>query len=249
MSTEIGRNWVSRIPSLSDNANIQQAFRMYHYGNQDGSEPAPGDTINGIEGLLASLQAQIASITAGVDTIKDLTNDTNLNDLDTVAESGTYRRSSAPPSNLNYPELSAGILFVAVTDGGAVYQEYQTLGGPSGTNNYYWRGRNAAGSWSDWSQASKAGHNHDSLYYRKAEIDARITEQPSLNPSSVLITDAQRKIGTSSTISTTELSQLDGVTSNIQSQLNDRYTKGETARIFVQQSQPISPQVNDLWFW
>lgn len=250
MSTEIGRDWVSRIPSLSDDANIQQAFRMYHYGNQDGSEPGPGDTINGVEGYFASLQSQIESITAGVDAIKDLSdNAINLNDLDTVAESGTYRRSSTPITDRNYPELSAGLLFVAVTDGGAVYQEYQTIGGSSGTNNYYWRGRDAAGNWSDWSQASKSGHNHDSLYYRKAEIDARVSEQSGLNASSVLVTDAQKKITTSSTISTTELSYLDGVTSNLQSQLNDRYVKSETARVFVQATQPTSPQVNDLWFW
>lgn len=252
MSTEIGKDWVSRIPSLSDDANIQQAFRMYHYGNQDGSEPGPEDTINGVEGYLASLQSQIESITAGVDAIKDLSdNAINLNDLDTIAESGTYRRSSTPISNRNYPELSAGLLFVAVTDGGAVYQEYQTIGGTTGTNNYYWRGRDATGNWSAWSQASKFGHNHDSIYYRKTEIDSRVAGQSSLSASSVLVTDAQKKIVTSSTISTTELSYLDGVTSSLQSQLNDRYTKSETARIFVQSTQPPlqTSQLNDLWFW
>ena len=104
MSTEIGRDWLSRIPSLSDDANIQQAFRMYHYGNQDGSEPGPGDTINGVEGYLALINSRIDSINAGVDAIKDLSsNDINLNNLDTIAESGTYRRSSAPIANRGYP--------------------------------------------------------------------------------------------------------------------------------------------------
>jgi hypothetical protein len=248
MSTEIGRDWVSRIPSLSDDANIQQAFRMYHYGNQDGSEPGPGDTINGVEGYLASINSRIDSITAGVDAIEDLSsNDINLDSLDTVAESGTYRRSSTPIANRGYPELSAGLLFVAVTDGGAVYQEYQTIGGSSGTNNYYWRGRDAAGSWSAWSQASKAGHNHDSLYYTEPEIDAKIS--PSLTPSTVIVSEVITGKLVSSLISTDELNKLDGATSNIQSQLNDRYVKGETARIFVQPTQPTSPQVNDLWIW
>ena len=248
MSTEIGRDWVSRIPSLSDDANIQQAFRMYHYGNQDGSEPGPGDTVNGVEGYLASLQSQITSITAGVDEIKDLSsNDIKLNDLDTIPESGTYRRSSTPIAGNDYPELSAGLLFVAVTDGGAVYQEYQTIGGNSGTNNYYWRGRDAAGNWSGWSQASKVGHNHDSLYYTEPEIDAKIS--PSLTPSTVIVSEAITGRLVSSLISTNELNQLDGAQTNIQSQLNDRYTKNETARIFVQSGQPSSPQVNDLWIW
>ena len=251
MSTQIGRDWVSRIPSLSDDANIQQAFRMYHYGNQDGSEPGPGDTINGVEGYFASLQSQITSITAGVDEIKNTlnSNDIDLNQLDTVAESGTYRRSSTPPSGKNYPELSAGLLFVAVTDGGAVYQEYQTIGGTSGTNNYYWRGRDAAGNWSVWSQASKVGHNHDGSYYTEIEIDARITPQANLNASSVLVTDSQKKITTSSTISVDELGHLNNVSSNIQDQLNQRYVKSETARIFVRADTPPNPQAGDLWIW
>lgn len=247
MSTEIGRDYTAFIPSLSDDANIQEAFRMYHFGTQDGSEPAPGDALtSGIESHLASLKNDIDNLAAGTDVIGDLT---DVMDLNSVVDSGTYRRASVPPNTLNYPELVSGLLRVAKTAGDAVYQIYQTIGGTSGTNNYYWRGRDAASNWSAWSQASKVGHNHDSLYYTETEIDAKIEAQSALTASSVVVTDANKKITSSSTISSTELGHLNGVTSNIQDQLNDRYTKAESARIFVQETTPSSPQVNDLWIW
>jgi|688.fasta_scaffold01402_21 hypothetical protein len=258
MSTSIGRDFTSFIPSLSDDANIQEAFRMYHFGTQDGSEPAPADPVNGIEGYLADLQLQIDNITAGADIVSDLGNAVDLN---SVITSGTYRRSSAPTTGLNYPELSPGLLIVIAATSTVIYQIYQTLGGSSGTNHYYWRGRDAGGSWSAWAQSSKTGHNHDSLYYQKAEIDARINSQASLAANSVVVTDGTKKISTSSLISTTELEYLNGVGSNVQEQLNNKaaldhnhdgvYHKiGVQPKIFVQSSQPSSGvQVNDLWFW
>lgn len=250
MSTDIGRNWISRIPSLSDDANIQEAFRMYHFGTQDGSEPAPEDTlVVGIEKHLNSLQEAIDLLTAGADEIKtdlDDSNDVDLNDLDTPAESGTYRRSSAAPSGKNYPELAAGILSVIATAGGAVYQIYQTLGGSSGTNNYYWRGRDAGANWSAWAQGSKVGHNHNTLYYQKTEIDAKISS--SVTADRAIVSDNTGKL-INSTATADEVSYLTGVSSNIQDQLDDRYVKSETARVFVQQTTPSSPQVNDLWIW
>lgn len=246
MSTSIGRDFTSFIPALSDDANIQEAFRMYHYGRADGSEPGSAEAINGIEGYLAALQLQINNITAGVDIVTPLGNSTNLND---VTDSGTYARGSTPSTGLNYPELSSGLLVVTATTS-VIYQIYQTLGGSSGSNHYYWRGRDAASNWSEWAQSAKTGHNHDSIYYRKTEIDARLSDQTSLAANAVVVTDGTKKIATASAISTTELGYLDGVTSNIQSQLNDRYTKSEMPKIYVQSSQPTSGmQVNDLWFW
>lgn len=258
MSTSIGRDFTSLIPSLSDDANIQQAFRMYHYGRSDGSDPAPADPVNGIEGYLADLQLQINNLESGTDLVSDLGNSTDLN---SVITSGTYRRSSAPSTGLNYPELSSGLLIVTAATSTVIYQIYQTLGGSSGTNHYYWRGRDASGNWSEWAQSSKTGHNHDSIYYRKTEIDARITEQASLGANSVLITDIDKKITTSPSISSTELSYLNNVGSNIQEQLNSKaatdhnhdgiYHKiGVQPKIFVQSTTPSSGvQVNDLWFW
>lgn len=244
MSTEIGRDWISRIPSLSDDANIQEAFRMYHYGTQDGSEPAPEDTLDdGIEAHLADLQFQITNLSTGSAQVTDLVDD---NDLNSMTTPGSYRRASAPLSDKNYPEPSAGFLHVVATSGNAIYQVYQTIGGSSGTNNYYWRGRDASNAWSSWAQASKVGHNHDSSYYTEPEIDAKISS--SITADRAIVSDNTGKL-VSSIITAIELGHLSGVDNNIQDQLNDRYEKSETARVFVQETTPSSPQVNDLWIW
>jgi hypothetical protein len=247
MSTEIGREYTAFIPSLSDDANIQEAFRMYHFGTQDGSEPAPGDVLtSGIESHLASLKNDIDNLASGTDVISDLVDAT---ELDSVVTSGTYRRASSPLSGKNYPELSAGLLSVTATSGNAIYQFYQTIGGSSGTNKIFWRGRDAANAWSNWAEASKAGHNHDTLYYTETEIDEKIDPQSALTANSVVVTDANKKITSSSIISSTELGYLNEVTSNIQDQLNDRYTKSESARVFVQQTQPTGASTGDIWLW
>lgn len=56
------------VPSLDDNANIQQALRMYHYGTTDGS--IPDDSANPISTesvayYLGSLQSQINAFSIG----------------------------------------------------------------------------------------------------------------------------------------------------------------------------------------
>ena len=56
------------IPSLSDNANIQQALRMYHYGTEDGSVPDDSNNPIGAESIaayLGDLQDQIDGISYG----------------------------------------------------------------------------------------------------------------------------------------------------------------------------------------
>lgn len=56
------------IPSLSDNANIQEALRMYHFGTEDGS--IPDDSANpigadSIAAYLGDLQTQIDDFSIG----------------------------------------------------------------------------------------------------------------------------------------------------------------------------------------
>jgi hypothetical protein len=89
------------------------------------------------------------------------------------------------------------------------------------------------------SQITDFAHNHDDRYYTEGESDARfapishahgnIANGGTLSAASmVVVTDANKKITTSSTISTTELGYLDGVTSNIQTQLNGKSATGHT---------------------
>ena len=249
MSEEIGvGDFKTRIPSLSDDANIQQAFKMYHYGTTDGSTPTSGSTVAGIEGYLEDLQQQIDEIIAGANPVTELIDDTNLNNVITA---GAYSRSTTPLAARNYPELSAGLLTVARTGASSpyvIYQVYQTIGGTSGTNNYHWRGRNAAEAWSDWAQASKTNHIHDDRYFTENEISLKLDMTGSVANRAAIV-DSTGKVTSSPDISTTELGYLNNVTSNIQDQLNDRYTKSQSARIFVQSDAPTGAVSGNLWFW
>lgn len=245
MATDIGQNFITQIPSLSDDADIQEAFRLYHYGIP--TEPDGGTPIaaNSIESHLQTLSDNIANIQAGQAAITTLDAE-NLND---VVTTGVYHKATTPSSGLNYPALSAGLLNVTATSG-AIYQVFQSIGGASGPSNRYWRGRSATTTdWGAWKQTSSVGHTHDDRYYTETEIDAKISNTLSSGPNSVAVTDSNGKIVYSATITTTELETLDGVTSNIQSQLNDRYTKSESARVFVQQTQPTGASANDIWLW
>ncbi len=55
------------IPSLDDNANIQEALRMYHYGTTDGSIPEDAGDINAdsVAAYLGDLQTQINDLDLG----------------------------------------------------------------------------------------------------------------------------------------------------------------------------------------
>lgn len=247
MAIEIGKDFKTQIPTLSDDANIQEAFRLYHYGIP--TEPDEGTPIAAlsIESHLKTLDQNITNLSAGQAAVTVL----DAENLDGVVTSGTYHKPTTPSTGLNYPALVPGLLIVNSTASGSIYQTYQTFGGSAGTNNRYWRGRSATVSdWSSWKLPSVVGHTHDDRYYTETEIDARVSN--SMTPNSVVVADGTGKVVSSSIISSTELETLNGVTSNIQSQLSDRYTKDESTRIFVQQLNPatsITPQPGDLWIW
>lgn len=247
MTTEIGKDFKTQIPSLSDDANIQEAFRLYHYGII--TEPDEGTPISplSIESHLKTLDENIANISAGQSAVTVL----DAENLDGVITSGTYHKPTTPSSGLGYPSLVPGLLIVNSTSSGSIYQTYQTFGGTSGTNNRFWRGRSAnVSDWGAWKQASNVGHTHDDRYYTESEIDLKVSS--SISASAAVVSDSSGKIVSSSTVSSTELESLNGVTSNVQSQLNDRYTKDESTRIFVQQINPatsVTPQPGDLWIW
>jgi hypothetical protein len=244
MTTEIGQDFKTQIPSLSDDANIQEAFRLYHYGIS--TEPDQGTPISplSIESHLKTLSSNIDAISAGQAAITVL----DQENLNSVVETGTYHKPTTPVAGYGYPSLNPGLLSVTTTSSGSIYQAYQTIGGASGTNNRWWRGRTSnVSDWSAWKQASFAGHTHDDRYYTETELDAKLSS--SMTANSVAVTDASGKVISSTIVSTTELGMLDGAASNIQDQLNDRYTKSESTRIFVQQTTPSIPQAGDIWIW
>lgn len=238
------------IPDLDDEANIQTAFRYYHYGLPTEPTPLNPRSENSIQAHLERLQTSIDNITAGVDSVDPIISTTNLNN---IVEAGTYHQGSTPQQNLNYPTLQPGLLIVAVA-GTTIFQTYQTISGGTSTNNRLYV-RSRSGTWGPWETFATADHLHDTVYYQKNEVDSRL-DPANLTPANtnrVAIVNSSGRVTYSPNITTDELEFINGVTSNVQSQLNDRYRKSETARIFV--SNPSSgnptttPQTGDLWFW
>lgn len=69
-----------------------------------------------------------------------------------------------------------------------------------------------------------ATNTQDAIDELKGRIDAKVTN--SFTGGRALFSNADGKIASSSTVTSTELGYLDGVTSNIQTQLNDKLNKG-----------------------
>jgi hypothetical protein len=64
MSQPVGYQYKSRIPTLSDDATIVEALKVYHYGVDDWStEPIPDDSI---EGNFRSLNDDVAALTSTI---------------------------------------------------------------------------------------------------------------------------------------------------------------------------------------
>lgn len=254
MPEPIGNFFPTQVPAYTESADIREAFNLYHYGTT--SVPtSEGDILpESMAGYIRDTLSAIDNVEAGVTAVKNLGISEDLNE---VVDTGAYQSTASPSTSLNYPSSTNGILIVYTSDSASTtYQAYYTVG-PS--VQFYFRSTGlGTTTWSDWSQVSKSGHLHDDRYYTEAEIDSRIST--SVTSSSAAIVDADGKLTSSPLISQTELELLEGIESNVQSQLNDRalashnhndlyYTKAEQPRIYVQSNQPSGASAGDLWFF
>lgn len=157
----------TQIPSIADDADIQTAFRLYHYG----SNTSTPSTIpaNSIAGHLTNLE------NTKIDTSP--TAIPSSADLNSYVTTGFYTQTGSP-TGANYPANFAGLLTV-VNDGAVVFQQYQVIGASetastiNSINKTYWRFR-ISGSWRPWRtfvDDSTFVTQGDALYYRKATID------------------------------------------------------------------------------
>lgn len=103
MPQEIGQEFKSVIPTLSDNSSIEEAFFVYHYGDQNWSSGQPVPS-NSIEGHLSSLQSRIVINENAI---------TNLNDTYIATE---------PSSNEQNLIQATSVIYVPLTIRGAVGQ-------------------------------------------------------------------------------------------------------------------------------
>jgi hypothetical protein len=161
------------IPSITDNADIQTAFRLYHYGsNTSTPSTIPADSLAGHLGFL-----ELSKLSRDPNNIP---NSANLNESP-YTETGFYVQTtnSFAASGSNYPSPYSGLLKV-VNDGGIVFQQYQVIGADesgSSTNtlNRTWWRFFYAGSWKSWRTflvSDEFATIGDVRYYKKETVDA-----------------------------------------------------------------------------
>ena len=225
MATEnIGSKYNTQVPSLTENADIQTALKIYHYGQSTEPTTLIADSVSGHLKNLEDTKVDIVpiQIVAG-----------GQNDLDLKIITGYYSISTnaIASAGTHYPPTpTAGMLHVVNDGSGLVYQTYIMTGG---VNKFWWRGY-YSGAWTTWAQASDTTHSHSEFAALAGDIatkQATITGAASsvtsanLALSAALVSDASGKIAASSTVSATELGYLDGVTSGIQGQLDSKPSK------------------------
>ena len=170
-----GGNYVTKVPALSEDADIQEALKLYHFG--DGIEPQKSMVAH-----LARIEAEaIGTRVLDINTLPGVGNN-----LDNITQSGFYVQSTPAlaSSGQNYPPFGGqrypGIL--TVTNGspsqvgsGIVYQEYNAASVSDLNINFKFIRRrfpdaNNQPQWSQWKRlVSEDDHNHNTLYYKKEE--------------------------------------------------------------------------------
>jgi hypothetical protein len=142
-----GAPYNTKIPRIIENANIQTALRLYHYGDDTNSPESI--TPDSVAGHLENLK------NTKIDKTPELI--PALADLNAVAYevTGFYVQPSVPNSRsgTNYPAVNnlfyPGMLRV-VNRGGLVFQEYHLIGETGNIiNTVYWRVK-YLGVWSTW---------------------------------------------------------------------------------------------------
>jgi hypothetical protein len=165
-----GAKYNTRIPRISENADIQTAFRLFHYG--EGSVGLGQLNPNSIAGFLEALENSKISRTPQIIPIN-----ANLNNF---TASGFYSQNTNAKAQTgsNYPLVPPNIGFAyagllrVINDGtGNIYQEYQVAGIP--TNPVYWRAFFGNLGWTPWQTFSVDGHVHDDRYFTKTQSDNR----------------------------------------------------------------------------
>jgi len=169
ISSNQGAAFNVQIPAFDENADIQTAFKLYHYGdNPTGLGELDPDSVSG---FLQSLNSNKISATPAIIPIN-----ANLNNF-TVSGFYSQNTNAKAQTGSNYP-LSPPVIGIAyagllrvINDGENIYQEYQVAGIP--TNPVYWRAFFGNLGWTNWQTFSSDGHIHDDRYFTKSQSDNR----------------------------------------------------------------------------
>ena len=145
MPDNIGNVYNTKIPSFAENADVQTAFRLYHYGE----DTAAPDTIQpeSIAGHLKSLEDTKIDVTP-----VNIPVGANLNDY---TSSGYFIDNNTDRSgSSNFPEVDTssypGFLVVINRDSVAITQQYHMLGVSGNRLNIVFVRNYYGGAWSEW---------------------------------------------------------------------------------------------------
>jgi hypothetical protein len=176
----IGAPYNTKIPRIVENADIQTALRLYHYG----------DNTNNPSSIIAD------SIAGHFENLKNTKIDKTpdiipaLSDLDTYTVTGFYVQPSVENarSGTRYPAINnlfyPGMLRV-VNSGALVFQEYHLIGETGNIINIvYWRVR-YLGNWSDWKASLDRDEfltELDNRYFPRGETYSRFVMDERYSP-------------------------------------------------------------------
>jgi len=136
MSQPIGKVFQTRIPTFSDDASIQEAFSLYHYGKDDYS-PTEDVPAQSIEGHLTSLSNRITSAESTI----NLLGETFVEEISTFADPNiitsedptvvplTIRGLGTPTQALQrWEDSNQNATSSIFADGGAFFNNYLAVG-------------------------------------------------------------------------------------------------------------------------
>lgn len=133
MSQSVGYQYKSRIPTLSDDADIVEALKVYHYGIDNWTtEPIPDDSI---EGNLRTLHTDVANIQSQLSSLNYVQLVSQTSSPNVVTAQGitviplTLRAISSQTSPLQQWQNSSSVSVGSVSTGGfANFAGYVTVG-------------------------------------------------------------------------------------------------------------------------
>jgi hypothetical protein len=179
----------TQIPSITDNADIQTAFRLYHYGSNTSTPTTVPE--NSLAGHLNVIN--LAKVNKAPEQIPTSTN------LNTYVSTGFYTQIGTP-TGANYPSNFSGLLTV-VNDGGVVFQSYQVVGASEtgdsvNTLNRTWWRFNFAGTWRPWRtfvESSDFSALGDIRYYTQSAANTLFATNNFVNSTFLTVAEANQR--------------------------------------------------------
>lgn len=138
MSQSVGSTYKSLIPTLSDNATIEEALRVYHYGTDNWviGNPIPDDSIEGNFVSLATDIATINSTLGSLNYVRFTSATASPNVIIPEANTGvplTLRGASGQTGNILQIQNSSSTNLAVVFADGAAALQYVAVGSTTKT--------------------------------------------------------------------------------------------------------------------